>query len=105
MNEDRFEGAATRMGGEVKSGIGDAFGDSKLSGEGRLDQARGAAQNALGGVGDSVRDAFSNLSPGVRQSATKVGDFAKRNPVLAVLAMGAVASFVGKAMSRGRRNG
>lgn len=107
MDENRIDGAATRMGGEIKSGLGDAFGDSKLAGEGRYDQARGTAQNALGGLSDMARNVFGGSgtggvggSGGLRNGASRAIKAAERNPVLAVLAMGAVATFLGNRMFR-----
>lgn len=100
MDSNRIEGSATKLGGDIREGVGSAFGDGKMQAEGRFDQARGTAQNALGGVADTVRDAFDRAPSGLRDTATKVGDFAKRNPVIAVLAAGAIASFLGKAMTR-----
>lgn len=55
-DHDRVEGAAKNMGGKVKEAAGKATGDEKLKAEGRMDQAEGKVQNAVGGVKDTLRD-------------------------------------------------
>lgn len=56
MDEDRIEGAAKNMGGKVKEGVGKAVGDEKLRREGQVDQVKGRAENAIGGIKDEVRE-------------------------------------------------
>jgi len=46
MDKNRAKGSATNLGGKVKEGAGKLTGDSKLQSEGKLDQAKGKAQNA-----------------------------------------------------------
>lgn len=55
-DHDRIEGAATQMGGKIKEAAGKLAGDEKLKAEGRADQVKGKAQNAVGGVKDALRD-------------------------------------------------
>lgn len=56
-DQDRIEGTAKNMGGEIKEGVGKITGDEKLKAEGRMDQVEGKTQNAVGGMKDAVRDA------------------------------------------------
>lgn len=56
VDKDRVEGSATNLEGKLKEGVGNMTGDAKLQGEGKTDQAKGKAQNALGGVKDAARD-------------------------------------------------
>jgi uncharacterized protein YjbJ (UPF0337 family) len=56
MDKDRIEGAAKKIKGSVKEGIGKATGDAKLEGEGKADKAEGKIQNAVGGLKDAVRE-------------------------------------------------
>ena len=56
MNDDRVEGAAKNIGGKIKEGVGKAVGDTKLRREGQVDQVKGRAQNAIGGVKDTARE-------------------------------------------------
>jgi len=55
MDKDRAKGSATNLGGKVKEGAGKLTGDSKLQSEGKLDQAKGKAQNAIGGIKDTIK--------------------------------------------------
>jgi uncharacterized protein YjbJ (UPF0337 family) len=57
MDKDRIDGAGKKVTGSVKEAIGKVTGDAKLQAEGTADKAAGAAQNAVGGVKDTVRDA------------------------------------------------
>ena len=57
IDDDRTEGSAKQMGGQMKEGAGKLFGDEKMKNEGRADQAEGKLQNAWGSVKDEARDA------------------------------------------------
>jgi uncharacterized protein YjbJ (UPF0337 family) len=56
MDEDRVEGAAKNLRGKVKEGVGKAVGDEKLRREGQVDQVKGRAENAIGGIKDKARE-------------------------------------------------
>lgn len=55
MNRDRIKGSVTRTGGKIKQAGGDMTGDSKLQNEGKMDQAKGKLQNAVGSVKDALK--------------------------------------------------
>jgi uncharacterized protein YjbJ (UPF0337 family) len=55
MDKDRVKGSATNMGGKAKEAAGDVTGDSKMQGEGKMDQAKGKVQNAVGGIKDAFK--------------------------------------------------
>jgi uncharacterized protein YjbJ (UPF0337 family) len=55
MDKDRAEGSMKNMKGKVKEGAGKMFGDSKMKGEGKMDQAEGKVQNTVGGIKDTLR--------------------------------------------------
>ena len=55
MDKDRMKGSATNMGGKAKEAAGNLTGDSKLKSEGKMDQARGKVQNAVGGIKDAIK--------------------------------------------------
>lgn len=57
IDDDRVEGSAKKLGGNIKEGVGSLLGDEKMKAEGKSDQAEGKLQNAWGGIKDSVRDA------------------------------------------------
>jgi uncharacterized protein YjbJ (UPF0337 family) len=58
IDDDRTEGSAKQMGGEMKEGAGKLFGDEKLKREGEADQAEGKLQNAWGSAKDEARETF-----------------------------------------------
>jgi uncharacterized protein YjbJ (UPF0337 family) len=60
IDEDRTEGSAKQMGGELKEGAGKLFGDEKMKHEGQADQAEGKIQNAWGSAKDEARETFSD---------------------------------------------
>jgi uncharacterized protein YjbJ (UPF0337 family) len=55
MDKDRIKGSATNMGGKAKEAAGKVTGDSKLQGEGKMDQAKGKVQKAAGGIKDALK--------------------------------------------------
>ena len=55
MDKDRIEGAARQAKGAVKTVVGKVTGDAKLESEGKVDKAAGKAQNAIGGLKDTLR--------------------------------------------------
>jgi uncharacterized protein YjbJ (UPF0337 family) len=55
MDKDRMKGSATNMGGKAKEAAGNLTGDSKLKGEGKMDQGNGKVQNAIGGIKDAIK--------------------------------------------------
>ncbi len=55
MDKDRMKGTATNMGGKAKEAAGNVTGDSKLQSEGKMDQAKGKIQNAVGGIKDALK--------------------------------------------------
>jgi len=56
MDKDRVAGAAKTVSGNVKEAVGKVTGDQKTVVEGRAEQKAGKAQNALGGLKDTLRD-------------------------------------------------
>lgn len=64
MDENRFEGAARKVGGKVEGVVGDLTGDSKMKAEGAMDRMSGAAQNTYGSAKDAVRQAADKVGAG-----------------------------------------
>jgi uncharacterized protein YjbJ (UPF0337 family) len=58
MDKDRIEGAAHRVKGALKEGVGKITGDAKTQTEGAAEKAAGKVQNAVGGAKDAVRDSL-----------------------------------------------
>lgn len=63
MDDDRIEGSMKKMKGDVKEGLGHLTGDEKLKQEGKADKVEGKAQNAWGGIKDTVREALGDERP------------------------------------------
>ena len=55
MDDDRIEGSARKLKGDLKEGAGKILGDKKLETEGKADKAGGKIQNAVGGIKDAIR--------------------------------------------------
>ncbi len=103
MNEDRIEGAATTLGRRVETSLGEITGDRKLQSDGLVDQARGSGQNMFGGAQDALRSALDQAPPEVRDGAERAIAAARKNPLLATLAVGAVGLILAKVFSGTQR--
>ena len=57
MDKDRVIGSTKVVKGTVKAAVGKAIGDAKLETEGHAEKIEGKAQNAVGGIKDTIRDA------------------------------------------------
>ena len=57
MDKDRVARSTKKTKGSVKEAIGKITGDSKTQAEGSAEKTAGQAQNAVGGLKDTVRDA------------------------------------------------
>ena len=55
MDKDRIAGAAKKVKGSIKEGVGKALGDAKLQTEGKADKVEGKVQNAIGGLKDAIK--------------------------------------------------
>jgi uncharacterized protein YjbJ (UPF0337 family) len=58
VDKDRIEGTGDKAKGSMKEGVGKLTGDEKLQGEGAADKTKGAAKSMVGGIKDTIRDAF-----------------------------------------------
>ena len=57
MDKDRVAGSAKKAKGSLKEATAKVTGDSKTRAEGAAEQTAGRAQNAAGGVKDTLRKA------------------------------------------------
>jgi uncharacterized protein YjbJ (UPF0337 family) len=55
MDKDRVKGSTRQAKGAVKEVTGKVTGDAKLEAEGKSEKIAGKAQNAVGGLKDSLR--------------------------------------------------
>ena len=60
IDDDRTEGSAKQLGGEMKEGAGKLLGDEKMKRDGQADQAEGKLQNTWGSIKDEARDASND---------------------------------------------
>ncbi len=56
MDKDRVKGAFRQAEGSLREATGKLMGDAKLKTEGSMMKKGGAAQNAMGGMKDALRD-------------------------------------------------
>ena len=102
-DEDRIGGSAQNLAGKAKDAAGGALGDTKLQGEGKVDQAAGTVRNAVGGAKDAAREWTDDMqgelsrlrgevdrllrervSPALSDAAETAGDYAQRAKDVAV---------------------
>jgi len=82
MTDQRIEGAATELEGNVQNGLGRLTGDSKLQLDGKLNEVKGKALDAYGRVIDGL-DGLVEKAPAQYQDRARQGlDFARRKPLL-----------------------
>ncbi|GAC1480351.1 MAG: CsbD family protein [Acetobacteraceae bacterium] len=89
MDENRFEGAARKVGGKVEGAVGDITGDTKTQAEGLVDNAAGTAQNAYCQAKDAVRNATGDYGSQVLDQIEEAGDMiaeqVDQRPITALL--------------------
>ena len=82
MTDQRIEGAATELEGNVQNGLGRLTGDSKLQFDGKLNEVKGKALDAYGRVIDGL-DGLVEKAPVQYQDRARQGlDIARRKPLL-----------------------
>lgn len=104
MDENRFEGAAKDIGGNIKGAVGDMTGDSKLQAEGTIDQVVGTAQRAYGKVKDTVANNAGGLGSAVvdqlDETSAFLGDTVAERPLTSLLVAGAIGYVLATLMRR-----
>lgn len=90
MDENRLSGAGNDLKGQVKEGLGNLTGDSKLQAEGNVDQLTGMAQRTLGQARDSLRDAADTVSTQAGSVGEWLDDTIHERPLYSLLAAGAI---------------
>jgi uncharacterized protein YjbJ (UPF0337 family) len=61
MDSNNVKGNLEKLGGKIKETVGELTGNEKLKNEGRADQVKGAAHDALGNIKESGRDAADSV--------------------------------------------
>ncbi len=89
MNEDKIDGTVKEFTGKAQSAAGDLLGDTKTSGEGRLKEAAGQAQEYYGQAADQIRGLSEELTDRIHET-----------PLLAVLGAMGLGYVIGRLSSR-----
>ncbi len=100
MDENRFEGTAKDIGGNVKSAVGDLTGDSKTQASGAIDQVVGTAQQAYGKLKDQAGGAGSALVDQLDEVSAFLGDTVAERPLTSLAVAGAVGYVLAMLMRR-----
>ncbi len=61
MDSNNVKGNLEKLGGKIKETVGELTGNEKLKNEGRADQVKGAAHDALGNLKETGRDAVDTI--------------------------------------------
>ncbi len=108
MDENRFEGAARKVGGKLEGMAGDLTGDKKMQADGAVDRMTGSAQRAYGQAKDSVRsyagqagDTASDYGSQVLDQLEEAGDYlaeqVDQRPITAILVAAGVGFLIAMA--------
>jgi uncharacterized protein YjbJ (UPF0337 family) len=81
MNTDIVDGAATRIGGQIKETVGGAIGDRSLQADGAADRVAGSVQQALG-------EAIDAAEAGIRPLLDNIRRFSRDRPFAAAAVAG-----------------
>jgi uncharacterized protein YjbJ (UPF0337 family) len=76
MDEDRVAGSAHQAKGKVETAAGRLTGDTKLTVEGKADEAAGTIRNAAGGAKDTARDVADDPKSEIEQLRATVNRLA-----------------------------
>lgn len=68
MDENRAEGTARNIGGEVQEGVGRLTGNAQTRAEGFANQAAGTAQDLYGQAADTARGTATTVERGLRHT-------------------------------------
>jgi uncharacterized protein YjbJ (UPF0337 family) len=90
MNEDRIEGAATQLGGKIKSTIGRTVGDAGLESDGMVDQIKGRAQNLYGAATEAASNAYDRVPEKARKNIERGYGKARSHPAISLAIAGGI---------------
>ena len=102
MDENRVEGTAKDIGGNIKSTVGDMTGDTKTQASGAVDQIVGTAQRTYGKIKDQVSNsgAGSAMVDQLDEASAFIGDTVAERPLTSLLVAGAVGYVLAMLMRR-----
>jgi uncharacterized protein YjbJ (UPF0337 family) len=73
MDSNKFEGTVRDLSGKAEDAVGGLTGDTKTQMRGKVDQAVGQTQRAIGDAADTVRDFASDQPIGAVLLAAGIG--------------------------------
>ncbi len=100
MDENRVEGTAQDIGGNIKSAVGDLTGDSKTQASGVVDQVVGTAQQTYGKLKDQAGGAGSAMIDQLDEVSAFLGDTVAERPLTSLAVAGAVGYVLAMLMRR-----
>ena len=114
MDKDEIEATAKQVGGQVKSAVADAVGDTQSSLSGRIREIRGDAQVGFGQVKDQVGEAaaraaeyahevYDHRQQHLERGRRVVAESFNQNPLLTVAIAGVAGLFLGFLIGRESR--
>jgi uncharacterized protein YjbJ (UPF0337 family) len=68
MDENRVEGTALNLGGQIQERFGKVTGDARTQAEGLANQAAGAAQDLYGQAAETLRETASSFEKVLRHT-------------------------------------
>lgn len=93
MDENRFQGAATNVGGKIKDAVGGVVGDTGLQAQGKADQIGGQLQNAYGSAKDAVGGGAATLTD-------QIEEFVHDQPIVALLSAATIGFLFARLINR-----
>ena len=100
MDENRVEGTAKDIGGNIKSAVGDLTGDTKTQALGAVDQVVGSAQQAYGKLKDQAGGAGSAFVDQLDEVSAFLGDTVAERPLTSLVVAGAIGYVLAMLMRR-----
>ena len=88
MNEDKIEGTAKKVVGQVQETVGDLTGDDSLQGKGLLNQAGGIVQDGYGKVRDKVKDIIDDAPASAKTAIDTSRDYYQRGSAAVTQSLG-----------------
>lgn len=98
--DQRVEGAATRIGGQIQEGLGKLTGDGRLELEGKLNEVKGKAIETYGQAIDGLEKLAEKAPADFQEPARRGIQFAREKPLVTT---GIVAGLLTLLIAGGRR--
>lgn len=126
MNENQVSGAARNIGGKIEDAAGSLTGDAQTTAKGKIDQVTGKAEALVGDAKDAAASMTDNMASSIsgmaQRASSQAAEFGEKavtqgtkaakyagqqisdEPVLAMLAAGALGILVGYLIGRAPRD-